>query len=102
MTRARLKIIRRGKKPERGVNAACRDGATGRNYWKAAQVRATAEQLQHLEALAGLFKEAFECIGFSRGSRGGQLPEICGLRLLQAVALVGHVPQVGPGPQRHH
>jgi hypothetical protein len=33
-----------------------------RNYWKAAQVRATAEQLQHLEALAGLFKEAFECI----------------------------------------
>ena len=36
-----------------------------RNYWKAAQVRATAEQLQHLEALAGLFKEAFECINFS-------------------------------------
>jgi hypothetical protein len=36
-----------------------------RNYWKAAQVRATAEQLQHLEALAGLFKEAFECISFS-------------------------------------
>jgi hypothetical protein len=35
-----------------------------RNYWKAAQVRATAEQLQHLEALAGVFKEAFECIGF--------------------------------------
>jgi hypothetical protein len=36
-----------------------------RNYWKAAQVRATAEQLLHLEALVGLFKEAFECIGFS-------------------------------------
>ena len=36
-----------------------------RNYWKAAQVRATAEQLQHLEALVGLFKEAFECINFS-------------------------------------
>src|SRR5215831_9660173 len=36
-----------------------------RNCWKAAQVRATAEQLQHLEALAGLFKEAFDCIGFS-------------------------------------
>src|SRR5262245_17771199 len=36
-----------------------------RNYWKAAQVRATAEQLQHLQALAGLFKEAFDCIGFS-------------------------------------
>ena len=36
-----------------------------RNYWRAAQVRATAEQLQHLEALAGLFKEAFECIGYS-------------------------------------
>jgi hypothetical protein len=35
-----------------------------RNYWKAAQVRATAEQLQHLEALAEVFKEAFECIGF--------------------------------------
>ena len=36
-----------------------------RNCWKAARVRATAEQLQHLEALAGLFKEAIECIGFS-------------------------------------
>ena len=36
-----------------------------RHYWKAAQVKATAEQLHHLEALAGLFKEAFECIGFS-------------------------------------
>jgi hypothetical protein len=40
-----------------------------RHYWKAAQVKATAEQLQHLEALAGLFKEAFECIGF--GNRIG-------------------------------
>jgi len=36
-----------------------------RSCWKAAQVRATAEQLQHLEALAGLFKQALECIGFS-------------------------------------
>src|SRR5262245_37258191 len=35
-----------------------------RNCWKAAQVRVIAEQLQHLEALAGLFNEAFECIGF--------------------------------------
>jgi hypothetical protein len=46
-----------------GVPAAMVQRA--RNYWKAAQVTATAEQLQHLEALAGLFKEAFECIGFS-------------------------------------
>jgi hypothetical protein len=40
-----------------------------RNYWKAAQVRVTAEQLQHLEGLVGLFKEAFECIGFSNRIR---------------------------------
>ena len=46
-----------------------------RNCWKAARVRATAEQLQHLEALAGLFKEAFECIGFrSRTGNKRALP----------------------------